>query len=303
MLILSKQNFKKAEGFIKEKGRALEKALFNYYFVNGTAEEVLSELSKYQNEDGGFGNALESDARLEASNCLATSVAFQILCKLNIDSENNMVKRGIGYLVQNYKPEFKGWLFFPPEVDQAPRAMWWNYDGNADNKYNCNPSAEIAGYLARYKELVPQDIVNEAVDEALKYLDKNRDTIGMHDIFCCQRLSKSLLKEQEEFIMDRLRKRVRSVIQFDTEKWSGYDARPLSFIHSPSDRLASELSKEELNINLDYLIREQQEDGSWAPRWNWGRYEEEWIKAQREWAGVVTLENLCVLKAFSRIEE
>jgi hypothetical protein len=301
MIMLTNQNFKNAGAFIKENGRYLEKALFGYYFEKGTIEDVLKELSKYQNEDGGFGHALECDVRLTSSNQLATSLAFQLFSELNISDDNEIVTRAIDYVVLNYKAEFKGWLMLPPEVEEVPRAIWWNYDSNKDNMYNCNPSAEIAGYLSRYKKLAPQNIVNESVNAAIDHLNENYDNFNMHDILCYQRMSKEVSNEQKELILSKLRKRLRNATNFNTEKWIGYEARPLSYIHDPSDELANEFSKDELAINLDYVINEQQENGSWTPTWNWCRFEEEWKLAEKEWMGVITLNNLKILKAFNRI--
>jgi hypothetical protein len=299
--MLTKQNFEKATTFIKENARPLEKALYNFYFENGSVEQVLLELSKYQNEDGGFGHALESDVRLAASNQLATSVAFQILSELNIGPDNHIVKRAIDYLARNYKAEFKGWLFLPPEVDAVPRAIWWNYDANENNNYNCNPSAEIAGYLARYRNLAPQNIVDEAVTAAIDYLKKNYDTLTMHDIFCYQRLAKELSPSEKTFILDLLRKILRKNTTFDNKKWCEYGASPLSYINSPAYELADIFTKEELDANFDYIIHRQQEDGSWLPNWNWCRFEEEWDVAKMEWMGVITLNNLKILNSFNQI--
>jgi hypothetical protein len=303
MLKLSKENYDKAANYIMTEGRNLEKSLLNYYFKDGSMEEVLFELAKYQNDDGGFGHCIESDVRLEASNPFATSVAFQILSSMNIDLNTNLVKDGIKYLVHNYNPDFKGWIFFPPEVDEVPRAIWWNYDANQDNKYNCNPSAEIAGYIAKYSSLVPERIVSESLSAALEYLDSNWETLNMHDIFCYQRMTKGLSESKRELVIEKLKKCIPGVIEFNPDKWTGYVARPLSFIHSPSDNFASTAGDDIINVNLDYLINEQTPDGSWAPRWNWGRFHEEWKTAEKEWKGHITLENLSILKAFGRIED
>ena len=303
MLMLSKENFERAARFIADKGRPLEKALFNYQFNSGNKETVLFELAKFQNEDGGFGHGLESDVRLKASNCFTTSVAFQVLVQLGVDADNEIVKCGINYLVANYKPEFKGWLPFPKEVEEEPRAIWWNYFSNEENKYNPNPSSEIAGYLAKYSKYVPSKILSESLEEALKSLEENSSSLDMHDIYCYQRMANCISIEQRERVMALLRGRLREVIEFDSNQWTGYAARPLNFVKSPDYELASEITEEEIAINLDYLIKEQSENGSWVPRWHWGRFEEEWEKAKVEWMGVITLENLRILKAFDKIEK
>ncbi len=61
--------------------------------------------------------------------------------------------------------------------------------------------------------------------------------------------------------------------------------------------------EEDVAANLDYEISSQNEDGSWTPAWSWGEaYPDDWEKARLEWAGVITLEKLLILKNFNRIE-
>ena len=210
-----------------------------------------------------------------------------------------MVKKGIDYLVKNYQPRFKGWIFFPPEVDTVPRAIWWNYEENEKNIYTANPSAEIVGYLARYRELVPEKIFLEASKAAIEFLDNNIDNLSMHEIFCYQRMADAYMKKD---IYEKLKPRMRKVIDFNINNWTGYATRPLSFISSPEEELMDIISSEELNINLDYIIKEQLEEGAWPATWSWGRYEEEWKHAEAEWRGHITVNNLCILKNFNRIE-
>ena len=55
--------FDRAEKFIYNNARLLERQLFAYHFKGGSREQVLTALRAYQNEDGGFGHALEPDIR------------------------------------------------------------------------------------------------------------------------------------------------------------------------------------------------------------------------------------------------
>ena len=57
-------NFEKAANFIWENGRLLERRLFDYYFRGGSKNSVINAIKAYQNEDGGFGHALEPDLLL-----------------------------------------------------------------------------------------------------------------------------------------------------------------------------------------------------------------------------------------------
>ncbi len=53
-----KDLFESAEEFIWKNARLLERRLFDFHFRSGSSQAVLSALRAYQNEDGGFGNAL-----------------------------------------------------------------------------------------------------------------------------------------------------------------------------------------------------------------------------------------------------
>ena len=79
---LSNENFEKAQQFIHNNARALDVCLFEYEFAGGTAVSVLNALTAYQNEDGGFGNAIEPDFRLPDSSPMATKVSIQLYLEL-----------------------------------------------------------------------------------------------------------------------------------------------------------------------------------------------------------------------------
>ena len=68
-----KTTFKKAREFIYRNARPLDLTRFQYHFENGSKEAVMSALAYYQNEDGGFGYALEPDCWNPNSTPIATS--------------------------------------------------------------------------------------------------------------------------------------------------------------------------------------------------------------------------------------
>ena len=78
-------------------GRPLEQAQLKYYFGDVTVNEVLGELSKFQNDDGGFGHAMELDIRMPNSSPLCSSVAFQVLRELEVSDDLEIVHSAIGY--------------------------------------------------------------------------------------------------------------------------------------------------------------------------------------------------------------
>ena len=83
-------------------------------------------------------------------------------------------------------------------------------------------------------------------------------------------------------------------------------ARPLGtqleIVPSPDSPSAATFASE-IEVNLDYEIRQQESDGSWAPSWNWGAlFPEAWEEAKREWKGIITIDMLKCLRSFGRLE-
>ena len=54
-------DMEQAGNFIYRNARPLDLARWQYLFEDGGRENVLNILASYQNEDGGFGHALEPD--------------------------------------------------------------------------------------------------------------------------------------------------------------------------------------------------------------------------------------------------
>lgn len=53
----------KRTNFIWRHARLLERAIFEHFFYDTSAARIIDLLHAYQNEDGGFGYALETDLR------------------------------------------------------------------------------------------------------------------------------------------------------------------------------------------------------------------------------------------------
>jgi len=79
VLKLTGKPFSSINQFFKDQARDLEKYLFEYYFQGGNGAKIIEALKKYQNNDGGFGNGLESDFRQPFSSPMATSIGVRLL--------------------------------------------------------------------------------------------------------------------------------------------------------------------------------------------------------------------------------
>ena len=89
----------------------------------------------------------------------------------------------------------------------------------------------------------------------------------------------------------------------NAEQLTGYVLKPLWLVTSPKSPLAAGL-QDEVEMNLDFEIEQQGEDGAWSPNFSWGeQYPEAWQTAKKEWQSRITVDILKTLKDFGRIEQ
>ena len=69
--------------------RPLDMARFRYHFENGSKEEVMKVLSYYQNEDGGFGHAVEADCWNPDSTPLHFNTASEIIREISFEDSDD----------------------------------------------------------------------------------------------------------------------------------------------------------------------------------------------------------------------
>src|SRR5688572_17938410 len=135
-----------AETFIWNNARLLERRLYSFLFKGGSKQDVIAALSAYQNEDGGFGNALEPDKRTPSSQPIDQEVALRILDDVGFDAA---IAGKICDFMMSITTEEGGVPFVLPSVRNAPRAEWWNTEDNPPA--SINPTASIAGLLHKHK--------------------------------------------------------------------------------------------------------------------------------------------------------
>ena len=301
---LTQAAFQRAKNFIMEQGRTLDQKRFEFHFENGSADAVLAALSPYQNDDGGFGHSLEPDIRTPTSSAIVTTIGFQILREVQAPVSHRLVRKGIQYFIDTYDESQQVWHIVPPEVEDAPHAPWWNYEKSAASfgRFLVNPRAEIVGYLHEFREGVPTKLLNTVTAAVLEHLDSLPDEMEMHDTLCCVRLAETQALPDRDKVWAKLAQAAHGVAR-NAEQLTGYVLKPLWVVPSPESPLAAEF-KSEVEINLDFEIRQQGEDGSWSPNFSWDdQYPEAWRTAKKEWQSRITIETLKTLKDFGRIEQ
>ncbi|MFW9805698.1 MAG: hypothetical protein ACFFFK_03090 [Candidatus Thorarchaeota archaeon] len=296
---LTKDAFSRAEEFIHSNARKLDIELFEYHFKEKSKDDVLGELKKYQNSDGGFGNAIESDFRLTASSAMATSVGLQYAVKVNAEANDEIVQRAIDYLVDTFDMEHSYWPRTPIEVNDVPHAPWWHVDEIKlpTEEYWANPSAELLGYLYRFQNNVPKDLFTQINKRALDNLS-NLDII--ESLYCFmnwERAYQSVPEPLKSIIHEKTSNTLRSFIQ----KPETLGEIRIFWI-APSRKSFFLVLPGFVYWFYDYEIGQQREDGGWWPTWSWGQYDDVWPIAEKEWAGKITVQCLLALDRFKLLE-
>lgn len=301
---LSSARFQKAKAFIYTHARPLDTKLYEYHFEGGSADAVLNALAAFQNADGGFGHGLEPDFRLAASSPMATTVGLQYATAVSALSTHPLVQNAIRYLINTYETQNAYWPAAFENVNDAPHAFWWHVEALTPPVEAAwpNPSAEITGYLHQHASLVPADFLTAVTARAQQNLTSSEiisgDTPQKYNVLCWQRAL--------PYLPEGMKTAVTAAI---TRTYQTYDAiQPdtfgelsvLAFAPNPLSLLA-QLAPETVAQCLDDELNKQAEDGGWWPSWHWGQYEEVWPVAKKEWAGIITVENLQVFQAFGRI--
>lgn len=298
--------WERARAFMISTARPLEQALFAREFEHGADDEVYTHLSAFQNADGGFGNALEPDLRASASSALATSVALQTLRSMNAPTDHPLVQGAMRYLVNTYDRETQRWPIIPPAAQAAPHAPWWEYDAELPQRfgqYLANPRAELLGYCYDYADHMPQPMRDQLTTSVLAHIEQAPDDMDMHDLLCYARLleTRSLPDIVRAPLHEKLTRIVERTVERDPARWAEYGLQPLTIVASPESPFAPMLA-DAIEANLDYVIAQQQADGSWGPSWSWATfYPDAWPVAERDWKSVLTLGNLQRLRAWGRI--
>lgn len=280
----------RAKEFLWSNGRLLERRLFAFLFEDADGDSVLAALRAYQNEDGGFGNALEPDKRCSDSQPVDQEVALRTLDMIGM---NPPIAHQICDFLVTITTNEGGVPFVLPTVRSALRAPWWNTDDNPSA--SINPTAAIAGLLHKHKMAHPW------LEGATAYCWNEITAMGAeepHNLLCAMTFLQHVPeRERAEREFARLSGLllVSGLIALDAQA-EGYIFRPLDWAPTPDSLCRRLFSEEVIQAHLGALLGKQQEDGGWPIAWPAVSPACEW-----EYRGVVTLKALKTLRAYGRI--
>lgn len=294
---MNNNDFMKISNWIHRNARPLDLARWAYHFENGDSDEVIKMLSFYQNEDGGFGHALEPDSWNPHSTPITTNTAAEILREIGHKNRKHpMIVEMLKYLESNHGKSGHKWLFSLPENNLHPHAPWWDAtDEGTMTKFN--PTASLLRFILDFGEY-ESDLYMLALNEmeSMKEEFVEVDEPSMHDLICLQCVREYLDEE-------RLNKLEGKTIEKDSRKWVGYTCKPSAFIRNENHPLLKhDEFKELLYKEIETIERSLHPEGYWEISWQWDGFPEEFAISRNWWRADLAIKNLLLLKAFHKLQ-
>ncbi len=139
----------KVYAWMKNHARDLELKHFEYLFLNGSREDVINELIKFQNDDGGFGHGIEPDNTNPNSSAIGSWQAISYIIELKLDEKHPMVKNLLDYL-ENSMDDNGYYQACIKSNNDYPHAIWWHFSDERAY-WGYNPSVALWAFLYRYR--------------------------------------------------------------------------------------------------------------------------------------------------------
>ena len=311
---VSSSDYRSITRWMVRNARPLDLARWQFHFENGSQAAVLAALAAYQNDDGGFGNALEIDSWNPNSSPYTTAVAINVLEEIGLrDRNHEIIKRIVAYLAAT--PEFDGdyWPAIISSNNDYPHAPWW-----ADRTYDWGytPTALLAGFVVFYadKDAAIYQRAEKIAGAAIKkYLYgtmpdgtayntvKREGEIGGIDKMLAFLEGAGVRPGYDVAeIRSVLNRQAQTFIEKDDAKWTQYCWKPSNFVRSP-DSIFYPGNEKAIEVELDYILSKRNSEGIWDITWTWGAYEAEFAISRNWWKANIVIENLRFLRAFGRL--
>lgn len=285
----------KAKDFILRHARPVDLARYRAEFEGGPKEAVALELKKYQNPDGGFGNALEPDNWNPASTPITTNDAIIYLFESGAIEDAGDMAAGIARWLKSgdcFDKAQRRWRFAVESNLEHPHAVWWEPDGKTES---WNPTVSLAAFMAC---LEGGEQWRELVREAFRDL-KTAEKMGSDEAKCFM-LANELLEWYgvlDVIDLDRGREAIKRAVGlalcWDVEKYGvEYVAGPSAFSCGKGGFMPEGIDGL-IEADLRAIDKLQMEDGGFDITWQWYTpYEREFKEARDWWRPRVTMEKL-----------
>lgn len=308
MIKMQGELYESVKRWMHQNARPIELCLWQYFFENGSREEVIKALMYYQNEDGGFGHALEADNWNPNSTPITTQHALKILRRIEFFDMQHPIYQGIWrYLNAEKDLVAYGWRFTVPSNEEYPHAPWWNYNEAENEKEYFGVTAELTAFILKYGEKKSR-LYQKALKLTQKLMalfvsDMTYGDMGIEGyITLIDTIEGVGLEEYDVKLLEELlAKKVSKAIEHDIEKWQYYGRRPSSYIHSPESMFYKD-NAEIVHKEIEYLLATKPKADVWGITWTWFDNMEKYAKAfaisENWWKGYCVIEKMLFLRAF-----
>jgi hypothetical protein len=297
----------KIRNWIYRNARPLDLTRWQYHFENGSREAVLVALSEYQNEDGGFGHALEADSWNPNSSPIQTYAAIEILKEIDFTQKGHPMIQGIlKYLDSG--ADFSGgiWLNTVTSNNDYPHAPWWHTQSVSTSHDNYNPTAGLIGFVLYFADC-SSELYQKCLQIATKAINYllQAEQMDMHTIMCfislmdyCK-LSQGIDLLPLDPMQDKLKSLVSNSITKDTSVWAtSYICKPSRFFNT-KDSFFYEDNKEIAMYECSFIQSSRNMEGIWDITWEWTDYPEEWAVSKNWWKGDLVIKNMLFVKGMT----
>jgi len=271
-----------AETFVWSAARLVDRHRYAMLFLGGRPEPVAAALSGYQNEDGGFGHALEPDVRCPQSEPAATMSGLELLHEAGkLDSDMGSAARA--WVASIADPD-GGVPQALPGFERYPHAPWWSAAPGSMLTFG------IAGVLLA-GGVTGDAWLERASEWCWRAIDDVEEPSGYWLKFACAFLDAVADDGRARAALARLRHLIDPASFAPAGGAEGERLRPLDISPRPGSRSRELFTDAEIGAHLDEVEREQQEDGGWMFDWA------AWSPAQTAaWRGIVTIRALSWLR-------
>ncbi|MHB1460842.1 MAG: hypothetical protein ACYC1M_06140 [Armatimonadota bacterium] len=313
---MKSQDYQQVRNWMYRNSRPLDLARWRYHFEDGSADDVMSALSAYQNPDGGFGHALEPDCWNPNSSPIQTWSATEVIHELrDVPADHPAIQGVLRWMDSGADFDGRIWSGSVPTNNDYPHAPWWGYSAESEpakepQAVDYNPTAALAGFGLRYARkgssvwTMCEQIAKAAVDKLLADEPMN----DMHTAACYVRLSEYIemagvdalfFTEAFKRILTTL---VENAVSRDTQTWLGnYVCKPSQLLNSPDSPYYPAI-KELARYECDFIEMTLPKDSVWDINWQWNEYPAEWAVSRNWWKGSLAVNNMLYLWNFGRLE-
>ena len=301
---------KEVNNWMHRNAREVELCLWKVLFEEGAPISVANALLAYQNDDGGFGHALEADNWNPGSTPIAICTAIKYMKMAGFYDYSHPAYQGIIRFLRSgvYRNE-TGWLFNIPENNDWPRAPWWTYSKEENKKEYVGVTSSLNAFILRS---FPQSdsLYVRAVEEAhilLARLESGEIQGDMELEGLVDLLHAINANNIGGFDSDRLLEEIMNLsknsVCTDPSRWNEYVKRPSSVVTAWDLKLNFELM-EATNVEIDWTLKNRGTDGVWPITWKWygmEQYDREFVLSENWWKAMVAIEKVIFLKKFGQV--